>query len=680
MCLCGRHAPLAAGMADSRKAAAWAAVRTKAPWILLALLPGALTVHFAFNAGGYFAGEPAALAILLLVVLAARIMLTSDPAAELSRGLLFAAAALALFGLWTLVSGGWSDAPARALLEFDRVLLYLVALVLFGSIAGDAERLRWMLRGVALAAVIVCAAGVVTRLLPDVWSIDYESISVRLSYPVTYWNALGLLAAIGLIHCFGMTSSERESRVVRVLSSAAMPLLATALLLTLSRGGILVALIGIVVFALVGHPRALISGFVAGGSATAIAVAYTYHSDLVLSLQPFAPAAREQGETLAAVVALCIVGAAIVRTLLLRVDDRLAATQLAPYARRRLLTAGVVAVTVALGAIAVAVDLPHQYDRFVNAEAVTSALATDPRARLTDPTSSGRVTQWRVAFNQVERTPLRGTGAGTYEIVWNQNRPDTSLVRDGHTVYLEVLSELGLVGFAFIVATILAILVGIALRVRGPDRVMYATVFAAALAWAIAAGIDWHWEMPVVTLGFFALGGAALARDRPEGPSRIPPFWLRGVIAGACCVLALLLPIRVAVSQDRLEASLDAFVVGQCDTAKDAARDSLRAVGSRPQPYEVMAYCALVDGDQALAVRRMREAVQRDPDNWSLHYGLARLQAMAGGDPRRAAREAARLNPRDTLARDAVERFRGLQRPAQWRRAAQGMEIILPDV
>ena len=97
-------------------------------------------------------------------------------------------------------------------------------------------------------------------------------------------------------------------------------------------------------------------------------------------------------------------------------------------------------------------------------------------------------------------------------------------------------------------------------------------------------------------------------------------------------------------------------------------------------PSEVMAYCALVDGDRARAVRRMEQAVRRDPANWRLRYGLARMQAMAGRDPRRAAREALRLSPLEPLTRDAVNRFAGTQRPAQWRRAAQGMEILLPEV
>lgn len=148
-----------------------------------------------------------------------------------------------------------------------------MALVLFGSLGGGTQHLRWMVRGVALAAVAVCAVSLTTRLLPDVWPIAYESLTTRLSYPVTYWNALGLLAALGMILCFGMTSSEREPRVVRVLAAAALPILVSTLLLTLSRGAILAAIIGLVVHAVVGHPRALLSALIGTGLATVIAVA-----------------------------------------------------------------------------------------------------------------------------------------------------------------------------------------------------------------------------------------------------------------------------------------------------------------------------------------------------------------------------------------------------------------------
>ena len=67
---------------------------------------------------------------------------------------------LALFAVWTLLSAGWSDAPARAMIEFDRALAYLLVVVLIGSLA-----VASVLTGAGPAAnaliQIACVAGLV---------------------------------------------------------------------------------------------------------------------------------------------------------------------------------------------------------------------------------------------------------------------------------------------------------------------------------------------------------------------------------------------------------------------------------------------------------------------------------------------------------------------------------------
>lgn len=78
----------------------------------------------------------------------------------------------------------------------------------------------------------------------------------------------------------------------------------------------------------------------------------------------------------------------------------------------------------------------------------------------------------------------------------------------------------------------------------------------------------------------------------------------------------------------------------------------------------------------------MRAAAERARDEITAN-GVARPALRAcraeGDDGTRLAR-CCRLNPLEPLALDAVKRFAGKQRPAQWRRAAQGMEILLPEV
>jgi hypothetical protein len=76
-------------------------------------------------------------------------------------------------------------------------------------------------------------------------------------------------------------------------------------------------------------------------------------------------------------------------------------------------------------------------------------------------------------------------------------------VRDAHSLYLETLAELGIVGFL----AVLALFGGVAACVR--DQ---AAIGAGLAAWAVHAGVDWDWEMPALTLVAVLLAGAAIAR------------------------------------------------------------------------------------------------------------------------------------------------------------------------
>ena len=191
----------------------------------LLLLPGAFTVYLAFNAGGFYPNTQAFMALILAGAFALRIAFAEAPFEGYGRPVALAAGGLALFAVWTALSGAWSDAPGRAALETDRVVLYLLGLLLFASLPRSASQMQWMLRGLAAGIVVVCVCSLMTRVLPDVWPIAGTIADERLSYPVTYWNALGLLAAVGTILCFHFTCSRSEPPAVRVLGAAAVPVL-----------------------------------------------------------------------------------------------------------------------------------------------------------------------------------------------------------------------------------------------------------------------------------------------------------------------------------------------------------------------------------------------------------------------------------------------------------------------
>jgi Tfp pilus assembly protein PilF len=134
----------------------------------------------------------------------------------------------------------------------------------------------------------------------------------------------------------------------------------------------------------------------------------------------------------------------------------------------------------------------------------------------------------------------------------------------------------------------------------------------------------------------------------------------------------------VAIAAGRLDRALDSFLAGECGKAKREARGSLAVVGQRVAPYEVIAFCDMQEGRYRAASAAVRRALERDPRNWELHYGLAIARASAGQDPRRHAASAAALNPQDPRAAGAPALFAGTNRRS-WALAGREAELLPPS-
>jgi hypothetical protein len=296
----------------------------------------------------------------------------------------------------------------------------------------------------------------------------------------------------------------------------------------------------------------------------------------------------------------------------------------------------------------------------------------DFRRRLTDPGNNGRLVVWRVALTGYRDHPVRGQGAGTFALEWDLLRGPRNqyVVTDAHSLYVEALDELGLVGLCLLALVILLALGRFAWLARGPDRALYAALAAVGLAWALHAGVDWDWEMPAVTLWFFAAAGLALAAPAREGQTRWELPRLGRVVVGIACLLLAVTPARIARSESRLQDARRAFAAGDCTRAIDRALAATSDVDARPEPYEILGFCDVRSGYGPLGVRAMEHAVQRDPRNWELRYGLALVRGAARLDPRPAAAEAVRLNPRAPLAQLAVRNF-ATSSPGEWERQAR---------
>lgn len=642
---------------------------------LVALLPAAMTGYAAFQAGGFFVGTPALLAVVAGLALVARITLADEPFAGFGGAVATAAAALGVYCVWILLSASWSDAPARAMVEFDRALLYWLLLVLGGSFPRDDARTAWAMRGVALTIVGVCTVALATRLFPDAFDLAAAVADERLNYPLTYWNALGVLAGIGIALCLHLSASEREPSVVRVVGAAALPILAITLYFTFSRGGLGVAIIGVVVYLVIARPRALISAILAAGPPIALALASAYDADLLAGDRPTAAAAAAQGVDVAQVLVACVAAAAVLRVLLLPADERLRRLRVADSTRRTAgmalaLAAAVVAV-VALTAFDAGGKVIDRVEGFT--EEGTPSETDDFRGRFTSSRNNGRIEQWEVAFAGFRERPVLGDGAGAFVHRWNRERPNDLKVVDAHSLYLETLAELGIVGGLAVLVTLATLLGGFAVRARGEHRHVYAALLAAGVAWAVHAGVDWDWEMPAVTLWLFALGGMALARTESAAGGPAPGRFMRVALATGCLAL-LATPALMALSQGDMNRAVTAFKDGDCGTASSAAVSAAKLVSVRPEPYVILGYCNSRAGDHELAIEMFRTAIAREPESWDSYYGLALVTAAAGRDPRRAAGTALALNPEEPLARDGVKRFRTAD-PRKWKRRASDARL-----
>jgi hypothetical protein len=325
---------------------------------------------------------------------------------------------------------------------------------------------------------------------------------------------------------------------------------------------------------------------------------------------------------------------------------------------RRIALAAAAVVTVAVLGGLVAVDAPAQFDAFRTSPASAGSPET-LRDHFLSSSSSGRWQLWASAVDQFETAPIGGRGAGSYESWWAEHGTLPVFVRNAHSLYLETLGELGLLGLLFLAAFVVA---GLALgaslvaRTGAPFRYQPAAPLAVFAAFAFAAALDWVWQLPAIGLVAVAcvglLAGAASEGPAPAG-ARPPPLSPRAV---AVLTAVVLIPLCVfaaldTVAQLRLGESERAASRGDGEAAISEAHAARALEPWSAAPLLRLALAEERYGSLAVARTAIEEAVRRDGSDWRLWLIAARLEAKAG-DVRAAGRSLARarsLNPRSPL-------------------------------
>jgi hypothetical protein len=224
--------------------------------------------------------------------------------------------------------------------------------------------------------------------------------------------------------------------------------------------------------------------------------------------------------------------------------------------------------------------------------------------------------------------------------MWYERRSNPLVVRDGHSLYMETLAELGVVGL-LILACALLIPIGAAISARSQRFV--ATGLGAFVAWCAAASLDWHWEMVGVTMtallagsiGLLAAERSALGEPRPRA---------RGALIGGTVVVSVL-AVWSLVGNQALFASREALGHKEWNEAREDGRRAEALLFWSAEPELALGDAAAGLGDREGALRAYRAAVRTDPRSWVTWLDVA--QVARGAERAAAYRRVHALNPVD---------------------------------
>jgi hypothetical protein len=357
----------------------------------------------------------------------------------------------------------------------------------------DARDVRLVEPGLAAGALVVCLYGMSDRLLPGLIDLEQSATAAgRLEQPLTYWNGMGLLGALGVTLAIRVAGTATRPPALRAAAAAAAAPLGMAIYITFSRGAIAALVVGVAVVLALCPTRSQVRAVLVALGAGLVTALTAGFLPAVESLEG-GSAAREGA---IALVALVVV-AAIAAFVQLHGSD-----ESHTYAPPRRAVAIGITLAVLVGAPLAAVAL----DR---GDAETGATAS----RL-DDLGSNRYDYWEVALDSWGDDPLRGGGISSFRVEWLKERDVDEPVRDAHSLYLETAAELGLVGIALLGLFIYGIVAAAREAVRR-ERELVAGAVAGISLFAVHAAIDWDWELPAVALPAIVLAGMLLCRAGP---------------------------------------------------------------------------------------------------------------------------------------------------------------------
>jgi O-antigen ligase len=623
----------------------WGAVATWA-------LAFGLVVYLGMEGGGYDPLVHDRVGIAIWWLLLAGVLVGALPRRRLPPLACVALALFAAFLAWTALSLGWTESVERTSADVARISGYFGAFALAVLAAGGASARR-LLSAVAAGIAVIGIVALLSRLHPAWFPTSHETARFlssgreRLSYPLNYWNGLAGLIAIGAPLLLQLATGAK-SALARAAAAAALPALALAAFFTLSRGGIAAAVIAVAAFLAFAPdrlPKALTALLAALGSGVLIVAAS--HRDALQHALLNDTAHHQGNEMLVLTVVVCLVVglAQAALSTSLSEDRRPSWTTVSAHQTR--VAVAVAALVVVVGAAAF--DAPGRAaDGW--AEFKRGGGPGKGEERLGSVAGESRYQFWSAAIDENASKPLIGTGSGTFEYWWSRNGSVPEIAHDTHSLYLQTLGELGIVGLLVLAAFLIAVLGGGGRNVlrAGRRRPELAAALAGCIAFCVTAFTDWTWQIPVLAISFLLLAAILVApgdSPEPEGGPGLPwPLRAGAALVALVAIAAISIPLASTGLVRQSEADARA---GDLPAALSAARSAQNAQPDAASPRLQEALVLESEGELEAAAAAARAATERESTNWRTWLVLSRIEAELGHASAAvsAYREAHSLNP-----------------------------------
>lgn len=621
---------------------------------LVVLVPLVISLAVSPFFGGFYDSElwvPIGLALVVALTggLIARPPRLNGPTRLLVGG-------LGALALWSLLSALWAESIEQATVNGNRLVVYVVLAGVLLVLVRD-NRIATAVVAAVAATVLGVAAITLARMLGSAPADLF--VAGRLDAPLGYINGQASFYLIGFWACLAV-AEQRRYAVPAGLALGGATVLSCLLLLSQSRGVAVACVVScLVVVCLVPGRLRRVWALVLVGAGVVLAGPTLVDVYEAGSTGPLETPAANSGARAALVAGL---GVAVAWTMV-----SLAAVRMPGFHRKvrpvaiGMLAAGGIAVLVVAaveqGRITRAVD--RQYNAFVRlgVEPQGSSNAVAPTSRLVSGAGT-RYDYWRIAWGAWKDHPIVGLGAGGYDRPYFLERATTEDIRQPHSIELQMLSELGLVG-AVLLSLALAGLAWGAWRAsraarNSPTRALLAVAGVGAVAgWTVHTSVDWIHLLPGVT-GLALVAAVLLARAGDPAEATAIPTAVRRRRPVVVAVIAIGLAVAgVSLSRQGLaehfrSAAQDALAVRPAEALRDADR-SLRLDPEAVQSYYVKAAALARFNKPAAARATLQEAAEREPTRFVTWALLGDLAVRTGEfrDARKFYGRAHGLNPLD---------------------------------